>query len=159
MTMQGPKFGGAVGEAADVAVDMLFVPVFQDDMDHALGRLPGLSGAARQWISDARTSGEFRAKAYEFLIIPVESGWKARRVALVGCGKRTDLTPERLRKVAASCGYTARLRAVKDKLAANLRGTALYDIGQFTRHIEHAYTRMIELQYSGQAPDHINVAR
>ncbi len=127
MTMQGPKFGGAVGEAADVAVDMLFVPVFQDDMDHALGRLPGLSGAARQWISDARTSGEFRAKAYEFFIIPVESGWKARRVALVGCGKRTDLTPERLRKVAASCGYTARLRAVKSTavlLPADLEPTA-----------------------------------
>lgn len=113
MAMQVPQFDGVVAEAAEVAVDMLFVPVFQDDAEDVLGRIPGLEAAAGEWIRQARASGEFRAKLYESFIVPTAAVWKARRVAFVGAGRRAELSPEKLRKVAASCGYTARLRAVK----------------------------------------------
>lgn len=112
MAMQVPKFLGVVTPAADVAVDMLFVPVFLDDAQASLSAIPGLDAATGGWVSGARTSGEFRAKLYEFFIVPVAAGWKAKRVALVGAGRRSELTPERLRKIAAACGYTARLRMV-----------------------------------------------
>ena len=86
MTMQGPEFDGVIAEAADVAVEMLFVPVFQDDAGDAVERIPGLAAAAGAWISDARKSGEFRGKLYEFFIIPSSGGWKARRIALSSPG-------------------------------------------------------------------------
>ncbi len=112
MVMQVPQFDGVVTPAADVAVDMLFVPVFQDDADASVAGVSGLDAATAGWIGQARASGEFRAKLYEFFIVPATSGWKARRLAFVGAGKRAEITPERLRKIAASCGYTARLRLV-----------------------------------------------
>jgi leucyl aminopeptidase len=96
--------------AADAAVDMLFVPVFHGD--DALDDLPGLDEATGGEIQRARASAEFRGKLYEFFITPVVRGWKAGRVALVGAGRRADADPERIRKIAAACGYTARLRAV-----------------------------------------------
>jgi leucyl aminopeptidase len=111
MAMQVPQFDGVVTAAADVVADMLFVPVFQDDGDGALA-VPGLEAASGGWIAEVRRTGEFKAKLYEFFIVPAVAGWKARRIALVGAGKRADLTAERLRKVAAACGYTARLRLV-----------------------------------------------
>ncbi len=121
MAMQVPKFDGVVIEAADVAVDMLFVPVFQDEGDEPLHAIPGLREASAGWIAQVRASGEFRAKAYEFFIVPVRGSWKAKRVALVGAGLRAELTAERIRLIAASCGYTARLRAVSSA-AVLIRG-------------------------------------
>jgi leucyl aminopeptidase len=112
MTAGAPEFAGVVTPAADVAVDMIFVPVFHDDDDRALGVVPGLDAASGGWVERVRATGEFRAKLYESFIVPVTGGWKAGRIALIGAGKRSDATPERLRKIAAACGYTARLRAV-----------------------------------------------
>ena len=112
MTVAEAKFDGVTGTAAESSVDMLFVPVFQDDTDAGLSAISGLDAASDGWITSARTSGEFRGKLYEFFIVRLTSGWKAKRVALIGAGRRADVTPERLRMVAAACGYTARLRAV-----------------------------------------------
>lgn len=113
MAMQVPQFEGVVTPAAEVAVDMLFVPVFQDDEESSLDAIAGLHAAVGGWLAEVRASGEFRAKLYEFFIVPAVQGWQARRIAVVGAGRRTELTPERLRKIAASCGYTARLRMVQ----------------------------------------------
>jgi len=52
----------------------------------------------------------------------------------------------------------ARLEALKRKLSANLRTTPLFDAGQFTRHIEEAYTRMHERRHAGLPPAHIRIA-
>jgi leucyl aminopeptidase len=116
MSVADSQFEGVTGAAADVAVDMLFVPVFhedKDDTDLAIPALAGLDDAAGGWVSQSRASGEFRGKLYEcFIVRLIGAGWKARRVTLIGAGKRADATPERLRLIAAACGYTARLRAV-----------------------------------------------
>jgi hypothetical protein len=60
------RFVSATVPAKEVAVDMLFVPVFQDE-DHLID-LPGLDAALGGEIERARASGEFRGKLYEFFI-------------------------------------------------------------------------------------------
>lgn len=52
-----------------------------------------------------------------------------------------------------------RLHDIKAKLERNRLTTPLFDIQQFTRHVEDAYRRMIERQYTGLPPEHIRVAR
>jgi leucyl aminopeptidase len=102
---------GTTARPQDVAVDLLFVPVFQDD--DRLEDLAGLDEATRGEIARARGSGEFRAKLWELFVTPVAApGWKAARVALVGAGKRQDADVERVRRIAATCGYAARQRWV-----------------------------------------------
>jgi leucyl aminopeptidase len=106
------KFTGLTQRPQDISAGMLFVPVFQDGDD--LADLPGVDKATHGEISRARAAEEFRGKAYEFFITPVvESGWKAERIVLVGAGRRADCDVERLRRVAAACGYTAQLRSVQ----------------------------------------------
>ena len=109
--LQPPQFSGTTDRPDRVGVDMLFVPVFQGD--DGLEDVPGIDLATGGDIGRARESGEFRGKLYEFLIAKVVSDrWKAGRLALVGAGHRKDLDVERMRRVAAACGYTARLRSV-----------------------------------------------
>ena len=87
----------------DVKVDLLFVPVFEQD--DRLTDLAGLDEASGGEIARARASGEFRAKLYDVFITPVTGkGWKARRIALVGSGDPVDADAERLRRVAATWG-------------------------------------------------------
>jgi leucyl aminopeptidase len=103
----GPTFEGIVLGPADVDVDLLFIPVFQRDDD--LEDVAGLDGMTGGEVSRARASGEFRGKPYDLFVTPVmERGWKARRVALVGAGERSDWDPERIKRVAAACGHATR---------------------------------------------------
>ncbi len=49
------------------------------------------------------------------------------------------------------------LGAIKDKLAAHRLTTPLFDAPMFARHIEAAYSHMVERYQAGLAPDHIIV--
>ena len=91
---------------------MLFVPVFDGEDD--LGDLPGLDAATGGEIGRARSQGEYRSNLYESFITRVVTGpYRAARLALIGAGPKADLNAERLRRVAAACGYTARLRSIR----------------------------------------------
>jgi len=110
---------GVTARPQDVAVDMLFVPVFQDD--DRIDDVPDLDEASRGEVGRARSRGEFRGRPFEFFLTPVAAGgWKAKRLVLVGAGSRREADAERLRRVAAACAYTAQLRAV-DSLALVIR--------------------------------------
>jgi len=50
-----------------------------------------------------------------------------------------------------------KLNAIKEKLAANRLTTQLFNTKLFAKHIEEAYTQMVERYYAGLAPDHICV--
>jgi leucyl aminopeptidase len=103
-------FDCRVTRAEDAEVDLLFVPVFEPD--DRLSDLPGLDDASGGEIGRARARGEFRAKLYDVFTAPVTgNGWKARRIALVGAGSPVDADAERLRRIAAACGYAARRKA------------------------------------------------
>src|SRR5690349_17632302 len=114
-TAERPAAGqceGVTGRPNDVTVDLLFVPVFQDE--DRLDDLPGLDEATGGEIGRARGRGEFKGRAYELFLTPVNgAGWQAKRVALVGAGRRADADAERLRRIAAAAAYTAQLRAVE----------------------------------------------
>ena len=49
------------------------------------------------------------------------------------------------------------MAALKAKLAASRLTTPLFDPPSFTRHIEAAYTAMVERYQAGQPPDHIHL--
>ena len=96
---------------AAAAVDLLFIPVFQDD---TLADVPGLDEATGGEVGRARTTGEFRGKLYDVFATPVTGpGWRARRIALVGAGAAADADAERVRRIAAACGYAARRRRAR----------------------------------------------
>jgi predicted O-linked N-acetylglucosamine transferase (SPINDLY family) len=50
-----------------------------------------------------------------------------------------------------------RLAAIRQKLAANRLTTPLFDTARYTRHIEAAYTAMVERYQAGLAPADISV--
>ncbi len=52
----------------------------------------------------------------------------------------------------------AKLKAIRQKLTGNRLSTALFNTELFTRHIEAAFTAMVQRHQSGLAPDHIVVA-
>jgi leucyl aminopeptidase len=101
------SFEGSTGRPEDLEVDLLCVPVFRDD--DRLDDLPALDTATGGEIGRARASGEFRSKSYEVFVTPVTgNGLKARRVALLGAGRRAEADAERIRRVAAIAGYAGR---------------------------------------------------
>ena len=59
------KYVGVTTDAAEVAVDILFVPV--SGADDTLADLPWLDKAARGEVARARTSREFRSRLYDLL--------------------------------------------------------------------------------------------
>ena len=50
----------------------------------------------------------------------------------------------------------AKVAAIRQKLSANRLTTPLFDTALFTRHLESAYTAMVERHRAGLPPDHIN---
>ena len=50
-----------------------------------------------------------------------------------------------------------KLKAIKDKLVANLSTAPLYNTPLFTKNLESAYTEMYERHHQGLEPDHIYV--
>jgi leucyl aminopeptidase len=92
---------------ADIDSDLLVVPIFEDD---DLKDADGVDAASGGEVVRARERGEFKGKAYDVLATSLGAGWKTPRVVLVGAGKRSELSAERLRRVATIGGLTARQR-------------------------------------------------
>jgi leucyl aminopeptidase len=151
------EFIAATDRPEQVAVDLLFIPVFQDE--DLLDDLPCIDEASEGEIRQARSMGEFRAKPYDLFVTRTSGArWKANRLALVGMGRRQDADVERLRRVAAACSYTARLRSVAStgfvvrtgldplvtaQAAADGLSAAEFDAGTYKRRdeVEGSYPR------------------
>ncbi|MBI3493020.1 MAG: leucyl aminopeptidase [Acidobacteria bacterium] len=99
------------GPLSAIDTDLLVVPWFEED---ASTSVDGVDEASGREVSRALTVKEFQAKPYEWFITPVtDRQWRARRVAIVGAGRRADCGTDLLRKVAASAGVTARSRRIE----------------------------------------------
>jgi leucyl aminopeptidase len=109
-----------VGDALDaVAVDLLVVPFYEEETADAV---PGLDAATAGELAGALSRKEFKGTAFEQFVTPITEGkWRARRVALVGGGKRADGGSDRLRRLATMAGLSARQRRV-GSLAFAIRG-------------------------------------
>jgi leucyl aminopeptidase len=102
-----PEYTSAVERPEDVPADVLFVPVFLGT--DGLADLPWLDAATQGEVSRARAAGEFSSELFEYFAAPVSgAGAKARRIVLVGAGDAGAANAERIRRMAATCGYAAR---------------------------------------------------
>jgi leucyl aminopeptidase len=96
--------------AAQVETELLFIPVLEGESIPA--SLSGLSDATAGAVENALAAREFQGKACELFVTPVITGWRARRVALVGAGRASDFTIERLRRIATAAALGAKQRRV-----------------------------------------------
>jgi leucyl aminopeptidase len=105
-----------------VDTDLFVIPCFEKETPG----IPGLDEAAAGEPARALASGEFNGKLYELFVTPIVGDhWKARRVALVGAGKRADYTMDRLRKLATAVALSARQRRVTRIAVLHPSGTAI----------------------------------
>jgi leucyl aminopeptidase len=93
-----------------VEVDVLIVPWFEDEGPAAV---PGIDQASGGEVARALESREFAGRTYDIFTAGVgDSAWRARRLALVGAGKRAVYGSDLARKLATAAGLWARQHRV-----------------------------------------------
>ncbi len=102
----------------DVECDLLAYPVFEDERADSPTLRP-LSKAARGLLTSLFSSGEFRPEVHKTCRIHRPAGMKAKRLILIGAGKRENLDPARLRELAGT--------ALRNARAAGCRTVAFVD--------------------------------
>src|SRR5437867_4337680 len=109
-----------VGEPlSGVTADLLAIPWFDDPASV----VPGLDAATGGEIARALATGELQAKPFEMFVTPiVDRQWRARRVALIGAGRRDACNGELIRKLATASGLSARQKRV-GSVAFAVRGS------------------------------------
>ncbi|HXW08045.1 MAG TPA: leucyl aminopeptidase [Vicinamibacterales bacterium] len=109
----------AITEPALVDTDLLVIPLFEgEDLAAAMPDVGSASGGS---IPRALETREIQGRPHELFLTPVVQGWRAARLALVGCGPSADFSTERLRRVATMVGLAARQRRI-GRLALLVRG-------------------------------------
>jgi leucyl aminopeptidase len=106
----------------EVETDVLIVPSWEQD---ELGDVPELDTGD---VARARAAREFTGRLYDVYVVPL-SGARARRIALVGAGKRESFNTERLRRVAAAAALALKTRRI-ERAAFLVRGTDLIEGAQ-----------------------------
>jgi leucyl aminopeptidase len=101
------EFSSATTAATDAAADVLFVPTFGDS--DTWTDLPWLEAATGGEVTRARARGEFGARPFDTFATVIAAGAaRATRIVMIAAGPAADSTPERIRRIGAACGYTAR---------------------------------------------------
>jgi leucyl aminopeptidase len=103
--------------AADVETDVLIVPAFEQD---EFRDLPDLDGATAGELRRMSAAGEFTGRLHDVVFVPL-SGWRARRLVLIGAGRLETCDTERLRKAATVAGLALRKRRI-ERVAFVVRG-------------------------------------
>jgi leucyl aminopeptidase len=106
--MSGSPIACVSGALAAVEVDLLVLPWFEEEL---LDAVQGVDGATGGEVARALAIREFDARRYDMFVTPItDRGWRARRVALIGGGKRADANGDILRKLGATAGLAGRQR-------------------------------------------------
>ena len=104
------SFSVLTGALAGLDVEMLFVPVFEQDDLSDVTEFRAVAGEEIDRVVSAR---EFTGELYQFFqLTSTSETWGAERVLLVGAGRREDFLHDRARKVASAVGLMARRRHV-----------------------------------------------
>jgi leucyl aminopeptidase len=123
------------GPLAAIDVDVVIIPFFDNDSPDAV---PGLDAATGGELARALATQEFRATPYDLFVTPiVDRHWKARRLAIVGAGRRNDGSSDRLRKVASAAGTAVR-RKHMTRAAFAIRGEG--DIADLAQAVAEGLT-------------------
>ena len=105
--------------------DLLVVPLFDGE---AASALQWVDPATDGEVGRAIESGEVRGRLYEtFLTLVTSSGFRARRIVIIGAGKLADFDLERLRKVATA----AALNVLVHSAVVTIPGVALQHAARF----------------------------
>jgi leucyl aminopeptidase len=116
------SISSVAGPLSTIAADLVIVPWFEDDSPSAAAELSDLETASAGEIGRALGAKEFQAKPYELFLTPIVTrDWQARRLALIGAGKRSDSGSDIMRKLATAGGLSARDRRV-GRVAFVIRG-------------------------------------
>jgi len=84
------KFQVASGKTLSARVDAVAVPIFSDGADSAIVRQADL--ALGGLLKDMRKRGEFKGDVDEVAVLPAGKRTAAKRIILVGLGKRSDFS-------------------------------------------------------------------
>jgi leucyl aminopeptidase len=122
-----PSVGVTRRAPHETDTELLVVPLFEDD---DLTDLGWLDATAVEDVKQARERGELKGKPYEAFVTAVGPG--GRRAALVGAGRRADLTPDHLRRITICGGLMARGRRLQRIAVVGRSGTSvpLHDAAQ-----------------------------
>ncbi len=83
--------------------DVLAVFAFEKQGTDPLAGLPArINGLTGGWVEDVYTAGEFAGKLFDIAILHRPTGFKAQRIALIGCGKAGSFGAAEARKAAAA---------------------------------------------------------
>jgi leucyl aminopeptidase len=93
-----------------IDTDLLVLPIL--DGEDTAQSMPDLIDATGGAVQSAIDSREVQGRPYDLFLTPVVRGWKARRVALIGCGPVPEFNTDRLRRVATAAVLAARQRRV-----------------------------------------------
>lgn len=111
--------------AHELDADLLVIPVFEGD---GFSDEPALDGATSGELSMAIARREFTGRPYDVWCASLLSaGWNTPRAAFVGVGRLHDLTPDRLRRMAATGGFAARQRRLTRVAILHRAGTPIRD--------------------------------
>ncbi len=98
------------GDPRSADTDLVIVAAFEGEAPSLVATWSAPTGGE---IDRAIDSKEFAGKLYETFVTPiVDRGYRARRVAAVGLGQKSDFTVDRARRVAAAMGLMARQRKI-----------------------------------------------
>ena len=103
-----PEVALTARRAEEIDADLLVLPVFDAA---AGGEDDWLDRATDGGLSKARAGGEFRGKLFDTFVITItDPACRTRRAMVVGAGPAGEWNAERLRRVAATAGLSARQR-------------------------------------------------
>jgi len=93
-----------------VEVDLLVVPWCEDEGPQAVAGVDAASGGE---VARALAAKEFSACAYDtFPTAVIDASWRARRLLIVGAGKRAAFGSDAVRKVATAAALWAKQRRI-----------------------------------------------
>ncbi|GAB4389679.1 MAG: leucyl aminopeptidase [Thermodesulfovibrionales bacterium] len=106
------------------ASDALVLPLFEGE---GAGPYKDLDAAMGGLISSCVKSGEFKGKRNEVSVLRAQGGLAARRVALLGLGKKEEFSAERLRQAGGSAASHLAKLGLKDMALStrNIQGPGL----------------------------------
>ena len=107
------------GEPRSADTDLVIVTAFEGEAGHLSSDWSAPSGGE---LDQAVASREFSGKLFETLLTPiVDRGYRPRRLAAIGLGRKSDFTVDRVRRAATAMAITARQKKIP-RLAFCARG-------------------------------------
>jgi hypothetical protein len=110
VTMNAPVIDCSTAPLEAIDAELIAIPWFErDEMDP----FKAVDRAAAGELTRALASKEFEARPYDLFVTPIaDSGWRARRVMLIGAGSAATFTPALARRLATAAVLAARQRRI-----------------------------------------------